>query len=73
MIFIFEEIRRYLSDTFINYEVRIAINTVMTVRYVETLIDPSYGGQILTLTYPLVGNYGVPDTSIKDAESTHKL
>ena len=29
------------------------------------------GGQILTLTYPLVGNYGVPDTSIKDADGVH--
>ena len=30
------------------------------VGYVESLTDPSYHGQILTLTYPLVGNYGVP-------------
>ncbi len=30
------------------------------VGYTETLTDPSYSGQILTLTYPLVGNYGVP-------------
>jgi len=30
------------------------------VGYPETLTDPSYKGQILTLTYPLVGNYGVP-------------
>jgi len=30
------------------------------VGYVEALTDPSYHGQILTLTYPLVGNYGVP-------------
>ena len=29
--------------------------------YVETLTDPSYRGQILVLTYPLIGNYGVPD------------
>ena len=29
--------------------------------YVETLTDPSYRGQILVLTYPLQGNYGVPD------------
>ncbi|MFQ5711381.1 MAG: glutamine-hydrolyzing carbamoyl-phosphate synthase small subunit [Candidatus Geothermarchaeales archaeon] len=28
--------------------------------YTEALTDPSYQGQILTLTYPLVGNYGVP-------------
>lgn len=30
------------------------------VGYVEALTDPSYHGQILTLTYPLIGNYGVP-------------
>ncbi|XP_061547499.1 carbamoyl-phosphate synthase [ammonia], mitochondrial [Phycodurus eques] len=32
------------------------------VGYPEALTDPSYRGQILTLTYPLVGNYGVPNT-----------
>lgn len=37
----------------------VVFNTGMT-GYVETLTDPSYGGQILVLTYPLVGNYGVP-------------
>ncbi|KPP74608.1 hypothetical protein Z043_106221 [Scleropages formosus] len=30
------------------------------VGYPEALTDPSYKSQILTLTYPLVGNYGVP-------------
>ena len=30
------------------------------VGYTESLTDPSYEGQILVLTYPLVGNYGVP-------------
>ena len=30
------------------------------VGYPEALTDPSYSGQLLTLTYPLVGNYGVP-------------
>jgi len=38
----------------------VVFNTGM-VGYVESLTDPSYRGQILTLTYPLVGNYGVPD------------
>ena len=37
----------------------VVFNTGM-VGYTETLTDPSYGGQILSLTYPLVGNYGVP-------------
>ncbi len=36
------------------------------VGYTETLTDPSYAGQILTLTYPLIGNYGVPDPQAKD-------
>src|SRR5262245_17088877 len=37
----------------------VVFNTGMT-GYVEALTDPSYKGQILVLTYPLVGNYGVP-------------
>lgn len=37
----------------------VVFNTAMT-GYVETLTDPSYYGQILVLTYPLIGNYGVP-------------
>ncbi|KYF77599.1 carbamoyl-phosphate synthase small subunit [Sorangium cellulosum] len=37
----------------------VVFNTGMT-GYVETLTDPSYRGQILAITYPLVGNYGVP-------------
>ena len=35
------------------------------VGYPESLTDPSYKGQILTLTYPLVGNYGVPPRDMK--------
>jgi carbamoyl-phosphate synthase small subunit len=37
----------------------VVFNTGMS-GYVETLTDPSYRGQILVMTYPLVGNYGVP-------------
>ncbi|MDD4210184.1 MAG: carbamoyl-phosphate synthase (glutamine-hydrolyzing) large subunit [Bacteroidales bacterium] len=37
----------------------IVFNTAM-VGYPESLTDPSYAGQILTATFPLVGNYGVP-------------
>lgn len=37
----------------------VVFNTGM-VGYPETLTDPSYKGQILTFTYPLIGNYGVP-------------
>jgi carbamoyl-phosphate synthase small subunit len=40
-------------------------NTGM-VGYTETLTDPSYRGQILCLTFPLIGNYGVPSKSTKD-------
>mmetsp|Transcript_54412 Transcript_54412/g.80747 ORF Transcript_54412/g.80747 Transcript_54412/m.80747 type:complete len:957 (-) Transcript_54412:1907-4777(-) len=36
------------------------------VGYPESLTDPSYQGQILTLTSPMVGNYGVPDRTVKD-------
>jgi carbamoyl-phosphate synthase large subunit/carbamoyl-phosphate synthase small subunit len=38
----------------------VVFNTAMT-GYPESLTDPSYKGQILTLTYPLIGNYGVPN------------
>ncbi len=37
----------------------VVFNTGM-VGYPESLTDPSYRGQILVLTYPLIGNYGVP-------------
>lgn len=43
----------------------VVFNTGMT-GYTETLTDPSYRGQILTLTYPLVGNYGIPDDSLEN-------
>jgi carbamoyl-phosphate synthase small subunit len=37
----------------------VVFNTAMT-GYPESLTDPSYKGQVLVLTYPIVGNYGVP-------------
>lgn len=37
----------------------VVFNTAMT-GYPESLTDPSYAGQIMVLTYPLIGNYGVP-------------
>ena len=44
----------------------LVFNTAMT-GYPESLTDPSYKGQILVATYPLIGNYGVPDnTSAND-------
>ena len=39
----------------------VVFNTTMT-GYPESLTDPSYAGQILVTTYPLIGNYGVPET-----------
>ncbi len=41
----------------------VVFNTAMT-GYPESLTDPSYAGQILVMTYPLIGNYGVPDTGM---------
>src|ERR1700759_4074330 len=43
----------------------VVFNTSMT-GYQEILTDPSYHGQIVTMTYPLIGNYGV---NHEDAES----
>lgn len=36
--------------------------------YPESLTDPSYKGQILVLTYPLIGNYGIPDKKFWEGE-----
>lgn len=46
----------------------VVFNTSM-VGYVESLTDPSYRGQILVLTYPLIGNYGVPPADADRFES----
>jgi carbamoyl-phosphate synthase small subunit len=43
----------------------VVFNTAMT-GYPESITDPSYKGQILVLTYPLIGNYGVPDNSVEN-------
>lgn len=45
----------------------VVFNTGMT-GYQEVLTDPSYYGQIVTMTYPLIGNYGV---NVDDIESAH--
>ncbi len=42
----------------------VVFNTGM-VGYPEALTDPSYHGQILCLTYPLIGNYGVPSDAVR--------
>ena len=48
-----------------NFDVvgEVVFNTAMS-GYPESLTDPSYAGQILVTTFPLIGNYGVPDTGI---------
>ena len=43
----------------------VVFNTAMT-GYPESLTDPSYAGQILVTTFPLIGNYGVPDTGLAE-------
>lgn len=61
---------RFEGESF-GYEGNVAgevvFNTAMT-GYIESLTDPSYAGQLMTLTYPLVGNYGVPPTDKGDFE-----
>ncbi|MDR2680536.1 MAG: glutamine-hydrolyzing carbamoyl-phosphate synthase small subunit [Tannerella sp.] len=42
----------------------VVFNTAMS-GYPESLTDPSYAGQLMTLTYPLVGNYGVPARTVR--------
>lgn len=43
----------------------VVFNTAM-MGYPESLTDPSYAGQLMTLTFPLVGNYGVPSRTFSD-------
>jgi carbamoyl-phosphate synthase small subunit len=49
----------------------VVFNTGM-VGYTEALTDPSYYGQILCMTYPLIGNYGVPSMEIRDEHGIPK-
>ncbi len=42
----------------------VVFNTSMT-GYQEVLTDPSYGGQLVTMTYPLIGNYGVNENDFE--------
>ena len=48
----------------------VVFNTAMT-GYPESLTDPSYAGQLMTLTYPLVGNYGVPPFTLAENGLPH--
>lgn len=49
-------------------EGEVVFNTAM-VGYPESLTDPSYSGQILCITYPIIGNYGVPKDFMEDGVS----
>jgi len=49
----------------------IVFTTITGAGYNETLTDPSYKGQIVVMTHPLVGNYGVPAWE-KDSHGIHK-
>jgi carbamoyl-phosphate synthase small subunit len=56
------------------YEASVAGEVVFCtgmVGYPEALTDASYGGQILTMTYPLIGNYGVPQAADWEGEKIH--
>src|SRR5260221_12386577 len=48
----------------------VVFNTGM-VGYTESLTDPSYTGQILVFTYPLIGNYGVSDQDTWESKKIH--
>ena len=48
----------------------VVFNTAMN-GYPENLTDPSYRGQLLIVTYPIVGNYGVPTSKIIDDIERH--
>ena len=41
------------------------------VGYPESLTDPSYEGQILVSTYPIIGSYGVPEKKFWESERIH--
>ncbi len=45
--------------------------TTGMVGYPESLTDPSYRGQILVFTYPLIGNYGIPEDFVENNLSSH--
>jgi len=61
------EVPHHLTDISFG---EVVFNTGMA-GYVEALTDPSYAGQILVFTYPLIGNYGVSDPSTWESKSIH--
>lgn len=70
---VFEDSTEFIGESFggsIASAGEVVFSTGM-LGYPESLTDPSYKGQILILTYPLVGNYGVPDKQLW--ESNHPM
>ncbi len=59
------EMQGYSFGSEVSVAGEVVFNTSM-VGYPESLTDPSYKGQILVLTYPLIGNYGVPGYEIEN-------
>ena len=51
---------------------RLVFQTGM-VGYLESLTDPSYRRQLLVLTYPLIGNYGVPAPHTRDWAESERI
>lgn len=72
-VLILEDGTRFEGKSF-GYEAptagEVVFNTAMT-GYPESLTDPSYRGQILVTTYPILGNYGVPPRREKDDVSEY--
>jgi len=51
---------------FIHLTFSFAVFQTGMVGYAESCTDPSYRKQILVLTYPLIGNYGIPDKEVDE-------
>src|SRR3989344_3178310 len=68
---ILEDGTEFVGESF-GYNKSIAGEVVFStgmVGYPESLTDPSYHGQILIFTYPLIGNYGVPHQTYWESDS----
>lgn len=65
------ELEGYLLGAPVNSSGELVFTTGM-VGYSEALTDPSYFGQILVFSYPLIGNYGVPSAEINPATGVPK-
>ncbi len=61
------QVPQWVAD---DYAGEVVFNTGMT-GYEETLTDPSYAGQILTFTYPILGNYGVSSGARWESKRIH--